>query len=232
MSFHILEPDEELSLARLSEGQRNKRRLSVLKGSDWVPIVFDSIDYIDCNKVVCHMAALTADESDDGFMQDKCRYFTEALSDFAPEESVTASLLEPDEKPEVFYHSSINQHKNKLSVLRGGEIVPISFDAIDYIDCNHVETHVATLTDGDDIGFSFPVDEQVLYSDVYATYDTQGVRQEKLRTWFGEGVYDKYFEERSFLNADNGSLGVKNKETLRIGLNYALANKTLEPDEE
>lgn len=140
-------------------------------------------------------------------------------------------VLEPDEKPEVFYHSSINQHKNKLSVLKGGEIVPISFDAIDYIDCNHIESHTAILTDGDDIGFEFPVDEKTYCSDIYATYDTQGVREEKLPCWFGEGFYEKYFDERSFLNFDNGALGVKNKETIRIGLDYALANRTLEADE-
>ena len=135
--------------------------------------------------------------------------------------------LEPDEKPQVQYYSSISQHKNKLHVLEHGELVPITFDAIDYIGCEHIESHIATLTDGDDIGFEFPVDEKTYCSSLYATYDASGTRIKKLPCWFGEGYYEEYFDERSFLNADNGSLGITNRETLRIGMDYALADKTL-----
>lgn len=140
-------------------------------------------------------------------------------------------LLEPDEKPEVFYHSSLSQHKNKFSVYKHGEWIPISYDVLDYIACDHVESHKAIMTDGDDIGYEFDVNEMTYYSDVYLTYDTQGVREEKLQCWFGEGYYKKFYSERDFLNSDNGALGVTNKQTVRIGLNYALAEKTLPADE-
>ena len=67
--------------------------------------------------------------------------------------------LEPDEKPEVFWHSSISQKKNTLSVLVRGEWLPISFDSLDYIECSndsetkgcgklHPVSHKAILTDG------------------------------------------------------------------------------------
>ena len=136
-------------------------------------------------------------------------------------------LLEPDEKPEVFYHSSISQHKNKLSVRRGGEWLPISYDVIDYIDCDKVVSHRAVVTDSPDIGYDFSVGEKHFYSDIFLTGDKIGIEKVPLSPWFGEGCYERYVSSRVLLKADCEPLSIHNKEKLRVGYNYALAVKTL-----
>lgn len=232
MGFKILEPDEELTLKRRAENYRNKNTLSIYRDGEWVAIEFDGIDYIGCDEIAARRFILTDDPNYDCFSQCKCAYYTEVVdSTLEPAENETRKLLLPEEKPEVFYHSSISQHQNKFSVYQRGEWVPISYDVLDYIGCDHVESHRAIMTDGDDVGFEFDVNEMTYYTDNYLVYDTQGVRAEKLQHWFGEGTYEKHYTELDFLNADNGSLGVTNAQTLRIGLDYALAEKTLPADE-
>lgn len=157
-----------------------------------------------------------------------------ALADdtLAPDDAATMPVLEPDEKPEVFYHSSISQHENKLSVMQRGEWVPISFDVLDYINCETgIGTHRAIVTDGDDIGFNFPVGTERLLSDTYLTGDFQGLVTEELPAWFGTGEYQKFVTARDYVNSDCESLGHRTSQDLRIGLNYALAKKTLEADD-
>lgn len=149
-----------------------------------------------------------------------------------PDDNPGLPVLEPDEKPEVFYHSSISQHKNKLSIMQRGEWVPISFDVLDYINCETgVGSHRAVVTDGDDIGFDFPTGSETLLSDTYLTGDFQGLVTEQLPAWFGTGEYQKWVEARDYVNSDCDSLGHRTAQELRIGLNYALARKTLEADD-
>lgn len=141
-------------------------------------------------------------------------------------------VLEPDEQPEVFYHSSISQHKNKLSVMQRGEWIPISFDVLDWINCETgIKSHRAVVTDGDDIGFDFPVGSETLLSDTYLTGDYEGVVTKELPAWFGTGEYQEYVLARDYVNSDCDSLGHRTAQTYRIGLNYALATKTLEADD-
>lgn len=157
-----------------------------------------------------------------------------ALADdtLTPDDVEAMPTLEPDEKPEVFYHSSISQHKNKLSVMQRGEWVPISFDVLDYINCETgIGAHKAIVTDGDDIGFDFPTGSETLLSDMYLTGDLQTLVTEELPTWFGTGEYQKWVEARGYVNSDRDSLGHRTAQGLRIGLNYALARKTLEADD-
>lgn len=228
MGFKILEPDEELTLERRAENYRNRNTLSIYRDGEWVAIEFDEIDYIGCDEIAARRSILTDDPNYDCFSQCKCAYYTEVVDgNLEPAENETRALLLADESPEVKYHSSISQHKNKFSVYRAGEWIPISYDVLDYIGCDHIESHPAIMTDGDDIGFMFDVNERNYYTDSYLVYDTQGVRMEKLQHWFGEGEYEKHYTELDFLNANNGSLGVTNRYNLRIGLNYALASKTL-----
>lgn len=157
-----------------------------------------------------------------------------ALADdtIKPEDVPSMSVLEPDEQPEVFYHSSISQHKNKLSVMQRGEWVPISFDVLDWINCETgIKSHRAVVTDGDDIGFDFPVGSETLLSDTYLTGDYEGIVTKELPAWFGTGEYQEYVLARDYVNSDCGSLGHRTAQTYRIGLNYALATKTLEADD-
>lgn len=136
-------------------------------------------------------------------------------------------ILEPSEEQAVKYYSSISQHKNKLSVLIRGEWVPISFDVLDYIDCECIKSHTAIVTDGDDIGFNYPVGECHLYIDQYIYHDEYGAELRTLPKWYGEGVYTQMLSGDAFINSDTNSLGVSNDYRLRVGLNYALADKTL-----
>ena len=142
------------------------------------------------------------------------------------------TILEPDEKQEVKYYSSISQHKNKLSVIQQHEYVPISYDSIDAITCRKgIISHREVVTDGDDIGFNFAVCECKYVNNEYITYDDYGVTKKKLPKWFGDGFYDDFTDTRSYLNTDAGSLGYADVVTLRIGTKYALANKTLKSDD-
>lgn len=137
------------------------------------------------------------------------------------------SILEPNESPDVEYHSSISQHKNKLSVMQRGEWVPISFDVLDWINCEGIQSHLAIVTDGDDIGFNFDVDEETLLSDTYLMADFVDTIVEPLPAWYGTGDYQKFVQARDFVNSDYESLGHRTASELRIGLNYALAKNTL-----
>ena len=230
--MNILEPDESPELALLSISAQNKGGLSVLRGGEWAQISFDQIDYIDCNRIKSHRA-IAKDDSLNWEGYDAHKWTLPKQGVLAPDDAADCrmNILEPDEKPEVFYHSSISQHKDKLSVLGGGEWLPISYDEIDYIDCNRIHSHRAIVTDAHDIGFEFQVNEWVFYSDTYLTHDQFGVIKEKLSPWFGEGEFEKYIYNNSFINFDDSSLGHVNKEKFRIGLSYALAEKTLEADD-
>lgn len=137
-------------------------------------------------------------------------------------------LLEPVEKPDVRYHSSISQHRGTFSVMKKGEWLPISFDSLDYIDCKKVVDHPAILSWGGDLGFNFGVDECVYYTDKYVYHDHKDTVVEPLQEWFGMGNYKKHIDRPAFINADNGSLGEHEEVTLRVGLSYAKADKTLE----
>lgn len=136
-------------------------------------------------------------------------------------------VLEPVDNPQAKYHSSISQYSNMLAVLKRGEWCPISFDVIDYIDCEEVKSHKAIVSDGDNVGYHFPVGECVLYTNEYVYHDENGVELRTLPEWFGAGFYNKALDRKAFINFDDCSLGVRNRFRLRIGLNYALAEKNL-----
>lgn len=136
-------------------------------------------------------------------------------------------ILEPVDNPQVRYYSSISQHSNKLHVVKGGELVPISYDVLDYIECDKVHSHRAIVAHGEDIGYNYDVKECCFYTDQYIYHDNQRTELRTLPHWFGEGFYEVANNEFDFINADNGSLGERNKYTLRIGTRYAKADKTL-----
>lgn len=159
--------------------------------------------------------------------------FSYALAEdtLVPDNGGDMSVLEPSEEADVAYHSSVSQHKNKLSVFQRGEWVPISFDALDYIDCNGTKSHRAIVTDGDDIGYNFSVANEVLLSDAYLTGDYEGIVVEKLPVWFGTGEYEKYISARDYVNSDSEALGIRNGQKYRVGLSYALAKNILPSDD-
>lgn len=150
--------------------------------------------------------------------------------------------LEPDEKPEVFWKSSISQKKSTLSVLVRGEWVPIAFDSLDYItcdsdgfsDCNKYRpvSHCAIVTDGDDIGYDFNVGQCNFLSEKYVSHDHKEVVKKQLPIWFGSGEYEEHVDTRALINGDFDALGSVSYGKLRIGLAYALAKHTLPSDDD
>ncbi len=153
--------------------------------------------------------------------------------------------LEPDEKPEVFWHSSISQEKHTFSVLKRGEWVPISFDSLDYITCENKEeycgkkkcnqlkpvSHCAILTDKPDIGYVYGVKDCRYLSSVLLTSDHIGVVTKALPVWMGQGTYQEYVKTRAYTESDNAALGFVHDVNLRVGTAYALANRTLPADD-
>lgn len=231
--MEFLEPEENLEFERVSAINQYKDHLSVFKGNKWVPISFDSLEYISCGSVCTEDAVVTADPDRKVPDTGDCSYFTILTSSGGGEadDAGAARLLEPEEKPDVFWHSSISQHKNTLSVMQRGEWVPIQYDVLDYIACEGVACHPAIVTDGDDIGYDFDVAEQTFFTDKYIYHDETGVELRQLPHWFGEGMYEAYYHNSSFINSDESALGERIKKTRRVGLSYALAEKTLEADE-
>lgn len=129
-------------------------------------------------------------------------------------------------------HSSANQFASSpLVVMKGGIPIPVTFDMVDYISCDHVVSHRAMLGNEDDIGYNFPMLHTKKATDVYAVYDKAGVVIKQLPEWAGEGFYKESQSGKSLLTADTNALGVHNVEHLRIGLDYVLAEKTLKPAE-
>ena len=136
-------------------------------------------------------------------------------------------ILESYDAPTVRYKSSISQHKNSLCVMKKGEWCPISYDVLDYIDCECIKSHRAYATDGDDLGWHFPVGECKIYNNQYVYHDNYTTEIRTLPEWFGAGIYRMAHASDSFINSDLEALGVVNEYRLRVGLNYAIADKTL-----
>ena len=138
-------------------------------------------------------------------------------------------FLFADENNQAEWHSSINQYKDReyFTGLAGGVALPIVSDYIDYIDCDHIESHPVSMSMGDDIGYDFPVGHYRYTTDQYVLVDHEGTETRLLPAWFGEGFYKAHVDKEAFTNFDNGALAVHNEENLRVGLEYAVAKKTI-----
>ena len=232
MKITVLEPDEQIDAFNVSTGKQHINKLSVLKGGVWAPITFDVLDSIGCHGINSHRAIVTDDYTDNGYTVDHCSFFATTASPTLLSDSPDGmSVLVSDDDIKVKYHSSISQFKNTLSVSECGEWVPLSYDVLDYIGCDRVKSHRAVVTDGDDIGYQFDVAEQVCYTDKYVYHDRDTVELRELPHWFGEGYYEAHVHEAALVNSDDESLGNRGKRITRIGLSYALATETLEPDD-
>lgn len=131
----------------------------------------------------------------------------------------------------VKYHSSISQNNGAIAVLAKGEWCYLEFDDLLYVGCEGIKSERAVLVDNDYIGYNYDVKDQRFYTDTYIYHDNHSTELRVLPTWFGEGFYRHTNEEYDFINANNGSFGVRNEYGLRVGLSYALAEKTLIPAE-
>lgn len=142
------------------------------------------------------------------------------------------TYLNDADQTDTHRHSSIDQYGNFLSVKKGGVNVPIRFDSLDWINCEGIKTHPIIISDGTDIGFNFPVGHYSYITDDYIIMDRKEVVVKQMPEWFGKGWYEKALNEKVFTNFDNGSLGMRNKVNLRIGLDYVLTDDILDDSDE
>lgn len=119
------------------------------------------------------------------------------------------------------------QFKDFLSVWKGNEWVPISFDTLEGKDCDKIITRKAVLTDKPYIGYKFPVKSCRYVSESYLLSDQRGKELKALPEYYGTGFYESYYDRNVFVNAHNGALGMKDDITLRVGLDYVVAKESL-----
>lgn len=140
-------------------------------------------------------------------------------------------LNDADEN-DIHRHSSVDQYGAFLSVKKGGVNIPLRFDSLDWINCEGIKTHPIIVSDGTDLGFNFPVGHYTFFTDTYLIGDRKEVVVKKLPEWFGLGWYEKALNEKVFTNFDDGSLGMRNRVDLRIGLDYVAADEVLDDSDE
>ena len=142
-------------------------------------------------------------------------------------------ILYPDEGNEqVHRHSSIDQFRGFLSVMKKGGWTPIVFDQLDGINCEDIVSHPVIISFGDDIGYVFPEAHCTYASDHFVYFDKEGVEQKLLPECFGGGgeFYDKFIKSSTFVNFDDDtSVGTHSRKQLRTGLSYVLADESLPP---
>lgn len=140
--------------------------------------------------------------------------------------------LSDADETNIHRHSSVNQYGNFFSVKKGGVNIPIRFDTLDWINCEGIKTHSTILSDGNDIGFNFPVGHYTYFTDTYLVMDRKEVVVRKMPEWFGKGWYEKALNEKILTNFDGSSLGVRNKVDLMVGLDYIIADEFLDSADE
>lgn len=127
--------------------------------------------------------------------------------------------------------SSNTQYKGTLTVKKGGAYLPISFDMVDYIDCDGIKTHKVFLAGEDNIGYHYKINKCKFVNIEYLLHDKKFHGLKQLPKEFGEGFYEEFLESKTFTNADNGAMGMVNSGILRVGTDYVLAKETLEATE-
>lgn len=145
---------------------------------------------------------------------------------------MTVDYLDEADEYDVRRHSSVNQYDAFLSVQKGGVNVPLRFDSLDWINCDGIKTHSVIISDGNDIGFNYPVGHYTYFTDTYLIMDRNEVVVKKLPEWYGAGWYEKALREKNFINFDDRSLGERNVVHLRIGKDYIKADEMLDSADE
>lgn len=70
----MLYPSENPMVERRSSIGQFKNFLAVIKKGGWAPIVFDMLDYIDCDKVKTHPVAITFGDDSYIYPEGRCIY--------------------------------------------------------------------------------------------------------------------------------------------------------------
>lgn len=142
-------------------------------------------------------------------------------------------ILLPDEHPTVHRHSSVDQYKGFLAVMKKGGWSPILFDQLDGIHCQTVKHHPVIISFSNDVGYHFKDGECSYASDKFVYFDEQGVEQRLLPACMGGkgDFYELFVKSNTFINFDdNTSLGSHNVKRLRVGLDYVVSDEILKPE--
>lgn len=137
-----------------------------------------------------------------------------------------------DDDRRVHLHSSIDQFSKFIATYERGGWTPISFDYLDYIDCDKPVSHKVIIEFDDGLGYYFPIDECEFETDEYILPETAGVVLKELPECMGEGFYQAYEKADLIVNFDDGSaLGTHNRYKLKIGTHYWMAEEFLPPED-
>ena len=134
--------------------------------------------------------------------------------------------------PKVHAYSSIDQFSKFIATYERGGWTPISFDYLDYIDCDKPVSHPVIIEFDDRLGYYFPIDECEFETDEYVLPETAGVVLRELPECMGEGFYQAYEKSDLIVNFDdNSALSTHNRYMLKIGTDYLLAEDFLPADD-
>ena len=102
--------DEHRTSTKSSISQARSNKLSVSNGiGQFIPIVFDHLDYIDCEKIVSHKAMLSdSDELSFEYPVKECTYFTDKY--IYMDEKGTELRELPEWFGAGFYRAAVNRN--------------------------------------------------------------------------------------------------------------------------
>lgn len=144
--------------------------------------------------------------------------------------------LPDSDAPTVSRLSSANQYQNFLGVKRNGIYCPLVFDQLDGIVCGKVHSHKIMIYFDDWIGYHFPVKKCRYKKAQYMIARNQNEILELLPEIFGRGdcwhrnFVENKIDKTGVLIGENGrAVGIESEKELNIGLDYMLADDSLEP---
>ena len=145
---------------------------------------------------------------------------------------MTVVYLDDADETDVKRNSSIDQHREFLSVKKGMNAIPIRFDKLDWVNCDGIKSHPIIISYGTDYGYNYQVRHYTYFTDKYLMMDRNEVVVKQLPHWYGEGWYEQHIGKKTFTNFDDSSLGVRNRIDLRIGTDFVSAEEILEDSDE
>lgn len=221
------EDDDQVEIA--SSATQFSHYLSVDDGGRSMLLEFDQINYIDCGKVNSSPAVIDIDSI--GFLYPD-GHLVKTKDTIIGNNEDGNEVLYHEDPDTVHVYSSIDQFSTFLHTKIGGVSVPIEFDQIDYIDCGHVVSHPMIVDSGENVGYIFEDGEFVQTETSYPTFHREETVLKELQPEFGDGFYEDYEEYESITNFDdNTALGTQNKNKLKIGQHYYLADEFLPSDD-
>ena len=227
--MEVLYHDDDNQLERKSSVTQFDGFLSVDNGERSIPLEYDEINYISCDKVDSSPAIINIDA--DNFIYPD-GHIVVAKEKLVGEDGDGMEVLYHEDNTAIHAHSSIDQFSTFLSEYRGGAYIPIEFDQIDYISCDKVESHPVIVDNGENIGYIFSDGEHEYITDEYPLFSrTEDVLKE-LPKEYGEGFYQSHEEFDSITNFDDATaLGTRNRNKIRVGQHYYLADEILPADD-